>query len=130
MPGVRVWHTWDPQEVGTSDPILPNNTTVTNLELTKQRKEGPAPSTPTPLRAARFCVVDTLPRAVCTRVVRGNGLCPPWARSLLHPLVSASRAEGDTGLSLTGQAGDRFVFSYSLEIGEVRVRNYERQAGR
>lgn len=35
-----------------------------NLELTK-RKEGPAPSTPTPLSAARFYVVDILHCVVC-----------------------------------------------------------------
>lgn len=64
-------------EVGTSVPTLPNNTIVKNLESTKPRKESPTPSTPTPLSAARFCVVDILHCVIYICVVHENGLCPP-----------------------------------------------------
>lgn len=49
---------------------------------------------------------------------------------LMSALSHLAEEEDNTGLSLTGQARSSFIFSYSLEIGEVRVRDYEREAGR
>lgn len=117
-------------EVGTSVPTLPNSTTGKNLELTKPKKESPAPSTPTTLSAAEFYVVDILHCVTCIRIVRENGLCPPQAWRLLCPsswALCLTWQNRKTTQACPSQA--RLGVALSLAVPWRMERNYEREAG-